>query len=105
VSITQSDAGVEQILAAAPRVQNVLPAGSTWDGKSDLPMDEATFQQMLTEKEPDKSATPDAGAGEGASPPAAGSDTAGTAAAPAPVRAPTPPGAAQAQPVAPKNGG
>jgi L,D-transpeptidase ErfK/SrfK len=104
VSITQSDAGIEQILAGAPRVQNILPAGSTWDGKSDLPMDEATFQQMLTEKEP---ATPDAGAGEAASPPAAGSDTAGTAPAPqAPVRsAPMPPGAAQAQPGAPKNGG
>ena len=31
----------------APRVQNTLPEGSTWDGQSDLPMDEATFKQML----------------------------------------------------------
>jgi hypothetical protein len=33
-------------------VQNVLPEGSTWDGKSDLPMDEASFKQMLSEIEP-----------------------------------------------------
>ena len=53
VPITVSDATVEQILAAAPRVQNVVPQGSTWDGKSDLPMDEASFKQMLSEIEPD----------------------------------------------------
>jgi len=52
VPITDSDATVEQILAAAPRVQNVLPEGSTWDGQSDLPMDEASFKQMLSEIEP-----------------------------------------------------
>jgi len=43
---------VEQVLAAAPRVQNVVPQGSTWDGKSDLPMDEVSFKQMLSEIEP-----------------------------------------------------
>ena len=52
VPITEPDATVEQILAGAPRVQNVLPEGSTWDGKSDLPMDEASFKQMLSEIEP-----------------------------------------------------
>ena len=52
VPITVPDATVEQILAGAPRVQNVLPEGSTWDGKSDLPMDEASFKQMLSEIEP-----------------------------------------------------
>ncbi|HEY0768469.1 MAG TPA: L,D-transpeptidase family protein, partial [Steroidobacteraceae bacterium] len=52
VPITVSDATLEQILAAAPRVQNVLPEGSTWDGKSDLPMDETSFKQMLSEIEP-----------------------------------------------------
>jgi L,D-transpeptidase ErfK/SrfK len=52
VPITDPDATVEQILAGAPRVQNVLPEGSTWDGKSDLPMDEASFKQMLSEIEP-----------------------------------------------------
>src|SRR5207244_2569060 len=52
VPITDSAATMEQVLAAAPRVRNVLPEGSTWDGKSDLPMDEASFKQMLSETEP-----------------------------------------------------
>lgn len=52
VPITVSDTTVEQVLAAAPRVQNVVPEGSTWDGKSDLPMDEASFKQILSEIEP-----------------------------------------------------
>jgi L,D-transpeptidase ErfK/SrfK len=56
VPITLTDASVEQILAAAPHVQNVVPEGSTWDGKSDLPMDEATFKQMVSEIEPDSGA-------------------------------------------------
>jgi hypothetical protein len=33
-------------------VRNELPEGSTWDGKTDLPMDQATFNQMLSEIEP-----------------------------------------------------
>jgi L,D-transpeptidase ErfK/SrfK len=52
VPITTEGADTEQILAAAPRVRNVLPEGSTWDGKSDLPMDEASFKQILSEIEP-----------------------------------------------------
>lgn len=56
VPITLADASVEQILAAAPHVQNVVPEGSTWDGKSDLPMDETTFKQMVSEIEPDSGA-------------------------------------------------
>ncbi len=56
VPITLTDASVEQIVAAAPHVQNVVPEGSTWDGKSDLPMDEATFKQMVSEIEPDDGA-------------------------------------------------
>src|SRR6202050_942548 len=99
VPITTSGASVDAILAAAARVQNVLPEGSTWDGKSDLPMDEATFQQMLSEKEPD-AAAPAAPAGDSGSanpPPPQG-------AAPAPQNSPTA-GAAKTQPPTPKNGG
>jgi L,D-transpeptidase ErfK/SrfK len=84
VPITDPDATVEQILAGAPRVQNVLPEGSTWDGKSDLPMDEASFKQMLSEIEP--------GAPAGDAPEQ-------TADAPAPADAAKPPRAR------PKNGG
>lgn len=65
VPITDSSATVEQVLAAAPRVQNALPDGSTWDGKSDLPMDEASFKQILSEIEP-------GGEGPGAEGPGAG---------------------------------
>ena len=52
VSVTLQDASIEQVLAAAPRVQNVLPEGSSWDGTTDLPMDEAAFRQVVSEIEP-----------------------------------------------------
>jgi L,D-transpeptidase ErfK/SrfK len=89
VPITDSAATVEQVLAAAPRVQNVLPEGSTWDGKSDLPMDEASFKQMLSEIEP--AAPGEEGAASGQEGGATGADAPGAA--------------AKTQPVRPKNGG
>jgi L,D-transpeptidase ErfK/SrfK len=49
VPITVAGASVEQVVAAAPHVQNVLAQGSTWDGTSDLPMDENTFKQMVSD--------------------------------------------------------
>jgi L,D-transpeptidase ErfK/SrfK len=52
VPISVADSSVDQVLASAMKVQNRVPDGSTWDGKSDLPMDEATFQQMISEIEP-----------------------------------------------------
>ena len=87
VPITLTDASLEQVVAAAPRVQNVVPEGSTWDGKSDLPMDEASFQQMMSDTEPGSTApgTPEATS------PSAGAPVAGSA--------------AKTRPVAPKNGG
>jgi L,D-transpeptidase ErfK/SrfK len=89
VPITASDASVAQILAAAPRVQNVLPEGSTWDGKTDLPIDEGAFRQILSEMEPNG-----APAADGAGAPAATT-------APAPVAG----SAASTPPTPPKNGG
>jgi L,D-transpeptidase ErfK/SrfK len=83
VAITDTAATVEEVLAAAPRVQNVLPEGSTWDGKSDLPMDEASFKQMLSEIEPEAPAEEAAEQG---------------------ANAPGPSAAAKTQPVRPKNG-
>jgi L,D-transpeptidase ErfK/SrfK len=62
VPITVAGASVEQVLAGAPHVQNVVPEGSTWDGKSDLPMDEASFKQMLSEIEPGAPEAPQAAA-------------------------------------------
>jgi len=52
VPVSVPDTSLEQVLAAAPRVRNVLPEGSTWDGRSDLPMDEASFKQIMSEIEP-----------------------------------------------------
>jgi L,D-transpeptidase ErfK/SrfK len=49
VPVSTPDASLAQVLSSAPRVQNVLPEGSTWDGASDLPMDEASFKQIMSE--------------------------------------------------------
>ncbi|HUN27097.1 MAG TPA: L,D-transpeptidase family protein [Steroidobacteraceae bacterium] len=49
VAVTQSGASVAQVLASALKVQDVLPAGATWDGKLDAPMDEKTFREILSE--------------------------------------------------------
>ncbi len=57
VSISAADASVEQVLAAAPRVQNRVPAGATWDGRSNLPMDEQSFQQLLSDSDPEAPAS------------------------------------------------
>jgi L,D-transpeptidase ErfK/SrfK len=62
VSVTLQDASVEQVLAAAPHVQNVLPEGSSWDGSTDLPMDEAAFRQIVSEIEPGSAPMAPAGA-------------------------------------------
>ncbi|MGH8276545.1 MAG: hypothetical protein ACRETH_07600, partial [Steroidobacteraceae bacterium] len=80
VPVSSADASLEQTLAAAPRVQNVLPQGSTWDGKTDLPMDEASFKQILSEIEP-KQTVPEAAAAPGGP----GSASAGKTSAPSTV--------------------
>jgi L,D-transpeptidase ErfK/SrfK len=49
VPVTDPSASTAQVLASAPRVENRLPDGSTWDGKSDLPMDQKTYQQIVSE--------------------------------------------------------
>jgi L,D-transpeptidase ErfK/SrfK len=58
VPVSLADSSLDQVLAAASKVQNRLPDGSTWDGKTDLPMDENTFRQMMTDIEPTSSGTP-----------------------------------------------
>jgi L,D-transpeptidase ErfK/SrfK len=57
VPISQADGSLERVLAAASKVQNRIPAGSTWDGTTDLPMDEGTFRQVISDMQP-----PDPGA-------------------------------------------
>jgi L,D-transpeptidase ErfK/SrfK len=71
VPISLADGSLDQVLASASKVQNRLPDGSTWDGRSDLPMDEGTFRQMMSEVEPGSSgATPAAPASGAPSAPA-----------------------------------
>ncbi len=43
------DDGLQQVIAHARLVQNTLPDGSTWDGKTDLPLTDAEFNKMLSE--------------------------------------------------------
>jgi len=52
VPVSQDGASLDQVLASASTVQNRVPDGSTWDGKTDLPMDEGTFRQMMSEVDP-----------------------------------------------------
>lgn len=53
VPISQPGATLEGLLSAAVKVRNAVPEGANWDGQSDLPVDEQTFRQMLTEGEPE----------------------------------------------------
>jgi L,D-transpeptidase ErfK/SrfK len=52
VPVSLVDSSIDQVLAAATTVQNKVPDGSTWDGKTDLPMDEGTFRQMMSDVDP-----------------------------------------------------
>jgi L,D-transpeptidase ErfK/SrfK len=93
VAVSSADASLEQVLAAAPRVQNVLPEGSTWDGKSDLPMDEASFKQLTSEMEP------------GSAPPGSKPGAAPAADAPSAGKAPAASAPATSAPALPPKGG
>ena len=86
VPVTVAGLNLDQVLAAANKVQNHVPEGSTWDGKTDLPMDEGTFRQMMSEVEPNAPTSPGAA---GTTPPG-GATPGGTGAAstPAPANAP-----------------
>jgi L,D-transpeptidase ErfK/SrfK len=86
VPVSSANASLAQVLAGAPRVQNVLPQGSTWDGASDLPMDEASFKQILSEIEPGAdAAAPTAAAPAGAAPAAAAATVSDSVAGKSPV--------------------
>jgi L,D-transpeptidase ErfK/SrfK len=90
VPISLADGSLDQVLASVSTVQNRVPDGSTWDGKSDLPMDEATFHQMISEIEPGSKGGAPANSNSAApanpSPASGASPTSGTT-----KSAPTPP--------------
>jgi L,D-transpeptidase ErfK/SrfK len=50
--ISEGGESLEQVVAAAGRVRNAVPEGASWDGKTDLPVDEATFKEMLSDRDP-----------------------------------------------------
>jgi len=70
--------GLEQVTASARLVQNTLPSGSTWDGKSDLPMSDDDFNKMFSGTDHGAS-----GAAAPAAPAAPAASGAGAAARPA----------------------
>ena len=48
VAITDPEASLAGVLADARQVQNRLPAGAAWDGRTELPMNEKTFERALS---------------------------------------------------------
>jgi len=55
--ISTGGTSLDEVLASAAHVQNAVPPGASWDGKTDLPVDEATFQEMLSDRDPAAPAT------------------------------------------------
>jgi L,D-transpeptidase ErfK/SrfK len=47
VPITGGRDGIDAVVAQSLQVQNILPAGSNWDGQSGLLVDEKTFNELL----------------------------------------------------------
>ncbi len=86
VPVTQPASDHDAVLADARMVANQLPAGSSWDGKTDLPMDDKTFQQLMGDVDPQ-----DQTASKAASGVAAKSKTAGTGAGTGASQAPASP--------------
>ncbi len=52
VSVSGGPDQLDHIVASAAIVQNKVAPGATWDGVSDLPVDEATFQELVSDREP-----------------------------------------------------
>jgi L,D-transpeptidase ErfK/SrfK len=58
VSISGGPDSLTQIITTAALVQNKVAPGATWDGISDLPVDEATFNELMSDREqPDAAST------------------------------------------------
>jgi L,D-transpeptidase ErfK/SrfK len=51
VSVTAGT--IDEVLAAAPLVQNRIPPGANWDGADEVDADSQSFQQILSEREPE----------------------------------------------------
>jgi L,D-transpeptidase ErfK/SrfK len=51
VSVSGGPDQLDHIVASATLVQNKVATGATWDGISDLPVDEQTFQELVSDRE------------------------------------------------------
>jgi L,D-transpeptidase ErfK/SrfK len=60
VPVTGADNSIEAVLAAAPKVENRIPAGADWDGTDDSGTDGKSAKQLLLEREPTAAQTPTA---------------------------------------------
>jgi L,D-transpeptidase ErfK/SrfK len=60
VPITGAQGGIDEVISNSLLVENTLPVGSNWDGKSGLLVDEKTFKELLggRNEAPPASATP-----------------------------------------------
>jgi hypothetical protein len=47
VPITGGQGGVDEVISASLLVDNTLPTGSNWDGKTGLLVDEKTFKELV----------------------------------------------------------
>ncbi len=95
--ISEGGESLEQVIAAAARVRNAVPEGASWDGKTDLPLDEAAFQEMLSDRDPAAPATEGGaqGAPSGGASKGGGSGQTGSTTVPSSSLAPTATGAAK----------
>jgi hypothetical protein len=50
VTVSGGGEGLDEVLASSVLVENTLPEGSNWDGKSGLLVDEKTYNEMINGK-------------------------------------------------------
>jgi L,D-transpeptidase ErfK/SrfK len=62
VPVTGGHEGVDSVLAQSLLVENTLPEGSNWDGKTGLLVDEKTFNELLSGRADAPPASPQAAA-------------------------------------------
>lgn len=60
VPVSARASTVDEVLAAAPLVQNRIPEGANWDGADEVDPDSKGFQQLLSEREPQAAPVSDA---------------------------------------------
>jgi L,D-transpeptidase ErfK/SrfK len=60
VPVTGADNSIDAVLAAAPKVENRIPAGADWDGTDDTGTNGRSAKQLLLEREPTTAQAPSA---------------------------------------------